>query len=212
MKRILLVGICLFLLSSPAVAEYIYVTDTVKAMFRTGPGNDHKILTTVTSGERLTVIETLGKWTHVKRANSEEGWVLNQWLISEVPNGIRLAALEKKYEKLFNKYSDLKIANEKSEEENKSLKSNLAISKKMARDSGSAYETLKKGSANYLQLKAEYQAIKEQLDKVTNEADRLNDELTQKYIFWFLIGAGVLLLGIMMGFSFNKRKRHSLLG
>ena len=66
-------------------------------------------------------------------------------------------------------------------------------------------------SENHLQLKAEYQAIKEQLEKVSNEADHLNDELTQKYIFWFLIGAGVLLLGIMMGFSFNKRKRHSLL-
>lgn len=211
MKRILLAVICLFLLSSPALAQYVYVTDTVKAMFRTGPGNDHKIMTTVSSGERLTVIDILGKWTHVKRNNSEEGWVLNQWLIDEVPNGIRLAQLEKKHEKLIKTYSDLKAASIKNEEENKNLKSSLAICKKIERDSSNSYENLKKGSANYLQLKADYQAIKEKLDKVTNEADRLNDELTQKYIFWFLIGAGVLLLGIMIGFSFNKRKRHSLL-
>lgn len=211
MKRILLAGIFLILISTPAVAKYIYVTDTVKAMFRTGPGNDHKIMTTVTSGERLIVLDTLGKWTNVKRSNQEEGWVLNQWLIEEVPNGIRLGQLEKKYEKLLNKYSELKVINDRNEEENKSLKSNLAISKKVERDSGNAYDNLKKSSANHLQLKAEYQAIKEQLEKVSNEADHLNDELTQKYIFWFLIGAGVLLLGIMMGFSFNKRKRHSLL-
>ncbi len=211
MKKILLAVSCLILISSPAVAKYIYVTDTVKAMFRTGPGNDHKIMTTVSSGERLTVIEVMGKWTHVTRSNNEEGWVLNQWLIEEVPNGIRLGQLEKKYEKLLNKYSKLKVANEENEEENKNIKSSLAISKKMERDSINAYEELKKSSTNHLQLKDEYQAIKEQLDNVTNEADRLNDELTQKYIFWFLIGAGVLLLGIMMGFSFNKRKRHSLL-
>ncbi len=211
MKKIVLAVICLILISSPAAAKYIYVTDTVKAMFRTGPGNDHKIMTTVSSGERLTVIEVIDKWTHVKRSNNEEGWVLNQWLIEEVPNGIRLGRLKKKYEKLIIKYSKLKVTNEENEEENKNLKSSLAISKKMERDSSNAYENLKKGSANYLQLEAESQAIKEQLDNVTNEADRLNDELTQKYIFWFLIGAGVLLLGIMIGFSFNKRKRHSLL-
>ena len=209
MKRIVLAGICLFLLSSNAFSQSIYVTDNVKAMFRTGPGNDHKIMTTVSSGEKLTVVETQEKWTHVKRTNGEEGWVLNQWLSEDVPKNIRLSRLEKKHGKLLAKYEKFKTANAESEDENKSLKSTLAITKKNERDSRNAYENLKKASANYLKLEADYKAAKEKLEKVANEADLLDDQLTQKTITWFLSGAGVLFLGLILGFNSKRQRRSS---
>ncbi len=209
MKRIVLAGICLFLLSSSAFSQSIYVTDNVKAMFRTGPGNDHKIMKTVSSGEKLTVMETLEKWTRVKRSNGEEGWVLNQWLSEDVPKNIRLSRLEKKHERLLEKFATLKTASAESENENKNLKSTLAITKKNERDSRNAYGNLKKASANYLKLEADYKAAKAKLGKVANEADLLNDQLTQKNITWFLTGAGVLFLGIILGFNSKRQRRSS---
>lgn len=209
MKQIVLTGICLFLLSIQASAQTIYVTDSVKAMFRTGPGNDHKIMSTVSSGERLTVIEKTEKWSKVRRASGTEGWVLNQWLSEEVPNGIRLQSLESKHEKLKANYTRLKSGSGECEDENKTLKEALAISRKKERDSRTAYENLKKASANYLKLETEYKSVKEKLEKLSKDSELLNDQLIQKNITWFLTGAGVLFIGILIGFSSRRQRRSS---
>ena len=135
--------------------------------------------------------------------------MLNQWLSEDVPKNIRLSRLEKKHGKLLAKYEKFKTANAESEDENKSLKSTLAITKKNERDSRNAYENLKKASANYLKLEADYKAAKEKLEKVANEADLLDDQLTQKTITWFLSGAGVLFLGLILGFNSKRQRRSS---
>lgn len=211
MKRFFLTGIGLFLLSVPVLAQDVYVTDSLKATFRSGPGNDHKILRMVSSGERMTVIEAQDAWTKVQLANGTEGWMLNQWLTEDVPKGIQLEALQKKYESLLAKHSTLKQSCDAMEEENKTLKSSLAISNKKERDIRSDYEELKAGSTQYLELKAEYTKVKTSLDEKNRECDTLNDQLTQKQIFWTLTGAGILLTGIIIGFSSKRKRRHSLL-
>lgn len=211
MKRVLLIGIFLLLFSSPLSAQHLYVTDTLKATFRTGPGNDHKILRMVSSGEKLTVLEAQEKWTMVRLPNGSEGWVLNQWLTEETPKGIQLNTLQGKYDRLLEKYSSLKESSDASGEENKQLKSDLAICSKKERDCQKDYDALKKGSESFLQLQADYKKVKTSLEEISNKADRLNDELTQKQITWFLSGAGVLLLGIMIGFTSKRKRRHSLL-
>jgi SH3 domain protein len=211
MKRFFLTGICVFLLSVSAYAKDVYVTDILTATFRTGPGNDHKILRMVRSGEKLEVIEEQEAWSHVRLSNGTEGWMLNQWLTEDVPKAIQLDALNKKYEALLAKYSSLRQNTQAMEEENKSLKSNLAISNKKERDIRKDYEELKTGATQFLQLKEDYTKVKNQLEEKTRECDALNDQLTQKHIFWTLTGAGILLTGIIIGFSSKRKRRHSLL-
>lgn len=209
MKQIFLTGICLFLLSMPAVAQNMYVTDTIKATFRNGPGNDYKIITMIMTGERVKVLETTDRWSRVERASGKEGWVLNQWLTADVPHEIRLKALKNSHEKLTEKYTALKLADSECEAENKKLKEDLAISRKNERDSRTAYENLKKASANYLKLEADYKSVREKLEKLTSEAELLNDQLIQKNITWFLTGAGVLFIGLVIGFSSRRQRRSS---
>ncbi|MBU1168288.1 MAG: TIGR04211 family SH3 domain-containing protein [Proteobacteria bacterium] len=211
MKRFFLIGIGLILLAYPVMAQDIYVTDSLKATFRTGPGNDHKILRMISSGERMTVLEAQENWTKVQLPSGTEGWMLNQWLTEDVPKGIQLEALQKKYESLLSKHSALKQEFELMETENKSLKVNLAISNKKERDIRNEYDELKAGSGQYLELKADYTKIKTSFEEKTRECDKLNDQLTQKQIFWTLTGAGILLTGIIIGFSSKRKRRHSLL-
>lgn len=211
MKRFFLTAFGLFLFVFPALAKDVYVTDILSATFRTGPGNDHKILRMIKSGERLTVLEAQETWTRVKTAGGLEGWMLNQWLTEDIPKAIQLDALNKKYEDLLARHSTLKQNCDAMEEENKALKANLAISNKKERDIRKEFEDLKAGSAQFLELKEQYAKTRTSLDEKILECDVLNDQLTQKQIFWTLAGAGILLTGIIIGFSSKRKRGHSLL-
>ena len=211
MKRFVLAVIFLILFPYAVSAQYVYVTDSLKATFRTGPGNDHKILRMVSSGEKLTVLETQEAWTRVQLSNGTEGWMLNQWLTEDVPKGIQLEALQKKYESLLAKHSALKQDCNILEQENKSLKSDLAVCNRNESQLRENYDELKSGSAQYLELKDNYAKTKTSLEAKTLECDTLNDQLTQKWIFWTVTGAGILLIGIIMGSSSKRKRRHSLL-
>lgn len=211
MKRFILAVICLILLPFPVYAQYIYVTDSLKATFRTGPGNDHKILRMVSSGEKLTVLETQDAWTKVQLPSGAEGWMLNQWLTEDVPKGIQLEALQKKYESLLARHSSLKQEHNVLEQENTSLKSDLGACKQKESQVRDEYEKLKAGSGQYLELRDKYTKTKTSLEAKVLECDTLNDQLTQKWIFWTITGAGILLIGIIMGSSSKRKRRHSLL-
>lgn len=211
MKRFVLAAICIILLPLPVLAEYVYVTDSLSATFRTGPGNDHKILKMVRSGEKLLVIEKQESWTRVQLPNGTEGWMLNQWLTEDVPKGIQLEALEKKYENLLAKHSSLKQDCDVLKQENKSLKSDLSICNQNEGNLRKDYDELKSGSAQFLELKEKYTKTKASLDEKIQECDTLNDQLTEKLILALLTGAGILLLGIIIGFSSKQKRRSSLL-
>lgn len=212
MKRFVLALMCMLLLPLPVLAEYVYVTDSLSATFRTGPGNDHKIIKMVRSGEKLLVLEKQEAWTRVQlTASGTEGWMLNQWLTEDVPKGIQLEALQKKYEALLAKHSSLKQDCNVLVEENKSLKSDLTICNQKENSLRKDYDELKSGSAQFLELKDAYAKTKSNLDAKIQECDTLNDQLTQKWILLLLTGAGILLLGIIMGFSSKQKRRSSLL-
>ena len=211
MKRFFLTGIGILLLSCPVFAKDMYITDSLKATFRTGPGNDHKIIKMVNSGEKLSVIQQDETWSKVQLEDGTQGWVLNQWITEAMPKAIQLAILQKKHQSLLARYTTLKQGSDAIEQENKSLKETLSITSKNESEISTSYQELKSNSAHYLKLKDEYAKMKESLDQKTLEADMLNEKMKQKHITWFLSGAGVLLLGLFLGYSSKKKKRNSLL-
>ncbi|MGC9195359.1 MAG: TIGR04211 family SH3 domain-containing protein [Syntrophobacteraceae bacterium] len=74
-----------------------------------------------------------------------------------------------------------------------------------------AYGQLKKGSADYLKLKADYDSTKAGLDKARDNIETLareNQEIKLYHnIQWFLAGGLVLLLGWIMGWSSTKVRK-----
>jgi len=100
--------------------------------------------------------------------------------------------------------------------ENKGLSSELRTTKANLNKIKSSHETLKKESAEFLGLKSNYEKTSSKLTEQTQKAEKLEEELTKlllhQNIKWFLSGAGVLLLGFVIGFSIKRqRKRSSLL-
>ena len=216
MKSFIIFFIVLF--STIVQVEAMYVDDIIKITVRTGPGIDHKIVAMIKSGERVEVLkpeEPDKNWSLVRIANGKDGWVLSRFLTSKEPNGLVLGRLKKKHNVLKNQAVSLIEENKIYKKENKKLNSELKTNKEMSDKINSSYETLKKESAEFLELKSNYGKTSSKLIEQTKKAEKLEEELTNlllhQNIKWFLSGAGVLLLGFVIGFSTKRQRRQSFL-
>ena len=216
MKSFIVFFIVLF--STVVQAETMYVDDIVKITVRTGPGIAHKILAMTKSGESVEVLkpeEPEKDWSLVRITNGKEGWVLSRFLKSKEPDGLVLDRLKKKHNALKNQAVSTIEENKVYKKENKRLNSELKTNKEISKKIKSSYETLKKESAEFLELKSNYDKTSSNLIEQTKKATKLEEELTSlllhQNIKWFLSGAGVLLLGFVIGFSTKRQRRRSSL-
>jgi SH3 domain protein len=214
MKSFIVFSIVLF--STAVYAETMYIGDIIKITVRTGPGINHKIVAMIKSGERVEVLKPEEEWSLVRITNGKEGWVLSRFLTPKEPDGLALARLKKNHKVLKDQAVSLIEENKVYEKENKKLNSELKTNKEILYKIKSSYETLKKESAEFFELKSNYEKTSSKLTEQTKKAEKLDEELTklllQQNIKWFLSGAGVLLLGFVIGFSTKRqRKRSSLL-
>lgn len=212
MKQFVFIGICLFLFSTATQAETMYVNDIVKITLRTGPGIDHKIIAMIQSGQDLEVLESKDGWTLIRLPNGKEGWVLNHLLTSTIPNSLELHRLRKEQQKLTTEVDVHVQEIAKLKEENHTLRAERVRNNALVNKLSASYEDLKKESADILKMKSVYQKTVAQLGEQTQTAKALEKELQQKYITAGLCGAGILLLGFIIGFSAKRqRRRPSLL-
>ena len=214
MKSFIVFFIVLF--STVVQAETMYISDIIKITVRTGPGIDRKIIAMIKSGERVEVLKPEKEWSFVRITNGKEGWVLSRFLKSKEPDGLVLDRYIKKHSALKNQAVSLIEENNVYKKENNKLNSELKTNKEMSDKIKSSYETLKKESAEFLELKSNYKKTSSKLIEQTKKAEKLEEELTKlllhQNIKWFLSGAGVLLLGFVIGFSTKRqRSRSSLL-
>ncbi len=215
MKRLVFIGIFLIVFSSVVKAETAYITDMVKITLRTGPGIDHKIITMVTSGQKVEVLFPDQEWSNIRTVGGREGWVLSRFLTPKKPSVLLLEKLEKKHKKLKDGLESLIKENKMLKDENKRLNLELSDSKTDHNKISESYKALKRESSGFIKLKTNYQKTMSKLSDQTKRADKFEDELIQlqlrQNIRWFLTGAGVLILGFLIGFSAKRQKRRSLL-
>ncbi len=196
--------------------ETMYVDgDLVPITFRTGPGIGHTIIAELRSGQRVEVIERGEEWTRVRLPNAREGWVIHRFLTPALPSNLVVKILGEKNKVLTVRVASIKEENKKVKEENKRLAEELAMSQATQNKISQSYETLKKESAQYIELKANYEKTAAQLVEQTTKVEKLEKELTKiqlnKSIWWFISGAGVLILGFLIGFSAKRQRRRSSL-
>jgi SH3 domain protein len=211
-----IVGICLILLSTAVLAETKhYVNDNMKVTMRTGPATDRKIIALLSVGQDVEILKAENEWTMVRLHNGKEGWVISRFLTDQTPESILLEALKKNHSTLQTKATSLMEENRALKAENKKLGIDLNTSETKQRGLGKSYETLKRESKQFLDLQAKYKESTSKLIAQTQKADKCEDELTKllwnKNIKWFLSGAGVLILGFIIGFSTKRQRRHSSL-
>jgi len=192
-----------------------YINDSMKITMRTGPATDRKIIALLSVGQGVEILKAENEWTQVRLLNGKEGWVISRFLTDQTPDSIRLEALRKNHSTLQTKAASLMEENKALKAENKKFGIDLNTSESKQRGLSKSYETLKRESKKFLDLQAKYKESTSKLAVETQKAEKYEDDLTKllwnKNIKWFLSGAGVLILGFIIGFSTKRQRRHSSL-
>ncbi len=213
--RLFITGVVILFFATMAHAETQYVTDKMQITFRSGPGNDRKILSLLNSGQQVALLRSEGEWAEVSLQNGKEGWVLQQYLSAEVPCRIRIKDVTQALEGLQTELEATQKTNQQLEADKAGLVMDLKNTRQELVTTKQSYEKLKKDAAGFLELKTRHDKTVKQLSMQTQKADALdkdlNKALRKQNIRWFLGGAGVLLFGFIMGFSSKRQKRHSSL-
>ncbi len=89
-----------WLVAAGASAELAWVKGEVRLNLRAGPGTNYKILMGIKTGDALDVLERTTKWTKVRTANDETGWIPAGYLDKEPPPRVRLEQLETETQRL----------------------------------------------------------------------------------------------------------------
>lgn len=189
----------LVLTTGAAFGATRYVTDELRISVRTGAGTQYRIVEVIDSGSRLETLETSGEWTQVRTEEGETGWVRSQYLTEQPIAADRLDTVR----------SDLQDANERIDE----LEDTLARTRADNEAARERIETLTgekeslEGRLEEAERGLELHDENERLTERTGELEQRVAELRKEaetlaergHREWFMIGAGVLLGGILFG-------------
>ena len=216
MKTIFLI---LTLLTSTAVfAETAYVSDELEIMVRSGKSPNHRIIATLKSGTRINVIErdNASGYAKIKLSGAREGWVLSRLLHKTPSAKSRLAKAEAELAAIKAKFTDSNQQLTQLSEQKGSLDTQTAELKELNTSLSRELAHLKETSSNAVQILDERNQLQQRVVTIERELESLkreNDMLQNSdALDWFLIGSGVLLLGIILGFILPKiswRKKSS---
>lgn len=214
MRVIIGIFLSLVIIAVPAGAATQYVDDLHEITVRLGPGIKYRVIATVSSGSQFETLKTKNGWTQVRLSDNREGWVVSRYLTDDIPDSKKYETLKAKCDPLEEQIEGLKAENSTLTADNQALSQKLAQARDELTQIRTEYEELKEASADVLKLKQENEKLARQLNektqKITSLEAKISDAFLSEALKWFLIGAAVLLVGIVIGAS-GKRKRSSLL-
>ena len=193
------------LLPLSAFAESAWVTDQFEITLRSGPSTSNAIQLMVGSGTRLEVLERDADsgYTRVRTQGGTEGWVLTRYLMSE-------ASAREQLERLTSQLTNANSRGSSLDSQLKAIRSEYdAANRKiqtLERDKAAVEEELadiKRTAANVLSINEQNQSLMDELTAAQIRADTLEQEnralASQTKRYWFMAGALVLLVGILLG-------------
>ena len=205
---------------TPSVAaasiETRYVKPTAEVVVRRGQGNEFKIIGMVKDGDRVDFLEESGSYARI-RFDDKEGWMLKRYLSAEKPLGEVVSALKQERDRLEQNNIEVSEQAQQTSSELSRIKGDLDVVLAERDKILSDYAILKDDTANVVQIKNDLERVttengqlQETLGSVKEENRKLKKEAA---IHWFLAGAGVFLIGILIGRlpSPSRRRKSSLL-
>jgi SH3 domain protein len=217
-KNIFILVSCFLVLAGNAVAETRYVSDTLEITMRSGKGTNFGITRMLRSGTPVEVLEVDKKsgYTQVRTKSGKEGWVLSRFLMNGRAARERLATAEKNLAELELENRRLTTAMATVTEEKSGLEKNLKELEGQSRGVNQELSEIKRTASSALaidsenkELKGRMVSLERQLQTVQQENEALKDRTARD---WFMVGAAVVLLGIIVGLIIPKirfRKKSS---
>ncbi|MBU1180577.1 MAG: TIGR04211 family SH3 domain-containing protein [Proteobacteria bacterium] len=214
-KSIVITLMLLAGVSYSAQAETMYVTDVLKITVREGNGSDYKIIDVLESGQEVEVISTSDEWAKVRLPNGKKGWLVGKYLTSRKAGSAALEKLQEKEALLNTQNAALRKEINQLRDELKNINLQLAESKQALFVTTKSIGTLKDNPSSYAELETKFKGAEKNLSLHKSKIGNLEDELTrllrQQNVIWLLAGAGILLVGFIIGYSARRNKRRSIL-
>src|SRR5262245_60866744 len=203
--------------TAQAEAQTRYVTDRTQVELRRGPSTEYRILRYLEAGDRVEVLEQneAQGFSRVKVGDGDtEGWVPTASLIAEPIARERLAAAERNVANARERVTAL-------EAQNQELTRDLATARTELEQVSANHGTvsrelaeLRTAAANVVEIRDNNTSLQQrlvprerQVEELTADNERLGGRNNQR---WFLVGAAVLLIGIVVGLvapSLRRRRR-----
>ncbi len=206
MKRRIVLAVVLAVMVGITWAEVTtqWVRDRIVVSLRDAPGREGKVLRSIATGTEVRVLEYSDNGTYVKVAlkNGTEGWVAARYLVDKPIAAIRLAAMEAEWEqfkkenaRLKKELEDLQALSGDMEALRKLRDENERLTAEVERFKEINAEPLAFASENE-ELRNKNVALEKELQMVSQELQVARDRSDRD---WFLLGAGVLIAGILVG-------------
>lgn len=200
-----LVGL-LFTCTASLAVQTRYVTDELHVTVRSGPSVENKVIAVVKSGDVISVGQRKQDgWVEVNLDGGRTGWMIERYLVDQMPATLRLKNLDPQNQTLLSQVEQLTA-------QKNQLQGDLRAANTKADNLDQDYTQLKEQSGGVLKLQAQYKKLKKlhadqaaKVEQLTTEVESLRFGNNLK---WFLAGAGVLLLGWLIGLIMGRRKRR----
>ena len=218
MKNVFILVSCFLMLTGTAIAETRYVSDTLEITLRSGKGTNFGITRMLRSGTSVEVLAVDKKsgYTQVRTKSGKEGWVLSRFLMNGRAARERLATAEKNLAELELENRKLTTVMATLTAEKSGLETNLQELEGQSRGVSQELSEIKRTASSALaidsenkELKGRMVSLERQLQTVQQENEALKDRTARD---WFMVGAAVILLGIIVGLIIPKirfRKKSS---
>ncbi len=207
------------LLPALASAQSAWVSDEFEITMRTGPSTSNAIVLMISSGTELSILEedNAAGYTRVRTGGGTEGWVLTRYLMEEpsareqlqnlsaqlTSANTRGSSLDSQLEGIRGEYDTATRRIETLEGEKSALESDLA--------------DIRRTAANALSLDQDNKRLRDELAAAEIRIGSLEQENRalegQAARFWFISGAAVLVVGILLGLwlpriEWNRRSKY----
>lgn len=200
-----LILLSLLSLAGTAVADSAWVSDEFEVMLRTGPSTSNAIERMLPSGTALEILERDADsgYSRVRTEAGTEGWVLSRYLMEEPSAREQLAALTRRLTDANSAGSSLSGQLDAVQEQYDEATAKIAsLERDKARLENELAE-IRRTAADVLAINDQNEALRERLNTAETSVgafeQQIRDLTGQTTRYWFMTGALVLIVGIIMG-------------
>lgn len=192
-----------------------YISDRVEVPLRRGAGAEYRIERMLPTGTPIKILETTGSWSRVElRINNRDwsGWVHQVAIENEPPSRIQLAEQRERNSQLLERFRQLEAEHATLREQYSTDKQELETIKQAHFELNNAFEELKLISGNAVDMDQRNQEMRQMVSDLESQNIIMREQIAKAEDTvkrqWFLTGAGVLLLGLLLGRFFRIPKRR----
>jgi SH3 domain protein len=211
-------GLVVLAFAMLAQAQTRYVTDRTIVELRRGPSTEYLILRNLEAGEQVDVLEQNEEqgYSRVRVADQgTEGWILTRFLTAEPIARERLAVAERNLTGARERVATLEAQNEQLTRDLAATRTELEQASANHGTASRELADIRTAAANVVEIRDRNTSLQQRLvqrdqevEQLTADNSRLAGRSNQN---WFVVGAAVLLAGIVIGLVAPslRRKRRS---